>query len=762
MPSPVDEPDRGPAWARRVEEVAVALVTLAVAWPFLRPDRWVTGFDTVAYSGPNLEVTFDAWRHGRLAGWNDLIFGGIPHLANPQTAVLYPVKVLGLPFDVPRALAMLVAVHLAILAVGMVVLARRALRLAPPAAFVTATVVVASGQVMVRSLFFEQISVLAWIPWLLVAIDAAVGGQGRRPGRPVAVAAVAVVTATMLVAGHPQTAYLGAGLGTAWALGRLADLDGGWASRGRAVVGLGVGGVIAGCLAAVQLLPTVDLAGRSASAQGRDLGWVASWAVGARSLPLAVLGDLTAADHPTSVGSHEAVSYVGAVAVALAVVGLCHLEAERRWRVTGALLGLAVLVAMALAVGPRFLPYRVASRLVPVFDQARVPSRWLAVVVFVAAIAAGVAVDRLRRGVHLDGTGRVMAGAVLGGGALVVAAMGVVQGYPAGDGAWVVGLVVGVALLVPVVPARWAGVAALVLAVLVAGELGWLGRHSEPRELAVDHPYTSARSGPIAELVAGQPGRALALTPDVFDDFAVLRRGLRPNTNVTAGVRSIDGYDGGVQVTRLWADAMSGLSDGRFDAELLAREQLTRPLDPAALAGVGVRWLVVDGVRWPVSEVTPGWRGPLLVDGNLSLWENPAWVAEATVRGAGTATDRRAATSARPSPGRVEVTASGPGTLVVDQQFDPGWQVRIDGSPAPAVVVDGLLVGTELPAGEHTVTFRYRPPHLGLGLVLTGLGVLATVGLLLAGPVGDRRAGLSRRGSPTGSRARSDPSPAGT
>ena len=73
-----------------------------MSWPFLRPHSYVAGFDTVAYSGPNLRVTLDAWRHLRLALWNGLIFGGVTNIGNPAAGALYPLKLLALPFGVSR------------------------------------------------------------------------------------------------------------------------------------------------------------------------------------------------------------------------------------------------------------------------------------------------------------------------------------------------------------------------------------------------------------------------------------------------------------------------------------------------------------------------------------------------------------------------------------------------------------------------------------------------------------------------------------
>ncbi|MDF1499839.1 MAG: YfhO family protein [Anaerolineales bacterium] len=79
------------------------------------------------------------------------------------------------------------------------------------------------------------------------------------------------------------------------------------------------------------------------------------------------------------------------------------------------------------------------------------------------------------------------------------------------------------------------------------------------------------------------------------------------------------------------------------------------------------------------------------------------------------------------SPNRIELTAEGPGRLVLSELAYPGWQVRVDGDPAPDVVVDGLFRGVQLEDGKHRVSFVYRPAHLIIGMALTGLTWLAAL-----------------------------------
>ncbi|MGD8633387.1 MAG: YfhO family protein [Anaerolineales bacterium] len=100
---------------------------------------------------------------------------------------------------------------------------------------------------------------------------------------------------------------------------------------------------------------------------------------------------------------------------------------------------------------------------------------------------------------------------------------------------------------------------------------------------------------------------------------------------------------------------------------------------------------------------------------------NGAWVEPLP---AGSA-ERHEAQVAYRSPNRIELIASGPGKLVISEIAYPGWRVRVDGQPAVTVVVDGLLRGVQLEAGEHRVTFEYIPTHLYIGTALTVMTLIA-------------------------------------
>lgn len=68
-----------------------------------------------------------------------------------------------------------------------------------------------------------------------------------------------------------------------------------------------------------------------------------------------------------------------------------------------------------------------------------------------------------------------------------------------------------------------------------------------------------------------------------------------------------------------------------------------------------------------------------------------------------------------------------PGILILSDVFYPGWQVTVDGQQAVLLQVNHALRGVYLPAGDHSVTFDFKPVVFYVGLGVTLLTVLAVL-----------------------------------
>ena len=82
----------------------------------------------------------------------------------------------------------------------------------------------------------------------------------------------------------------------------------------------------------------------------------------------------------------------------------------------------------------------------------------------------------------------------------------------------------------------------------------------------------------------------------------------------------------------------------------------------------------------------------------------------------------------------LSVNASQDAWLFLADTFDPAWRAYVDGRPTPIHLANAMFRAISVPAGPHTVTFRYESTPLQHGTtisLLTGLTILAlcTVGL---------------------------------
>jgi hypothetical protein len=89
------------------------------------------------------------------------------------------------------------------------------------------------------------------------------------------------------------------------------------------------------------------------------------------------------------------------------------------------------------------------------------------------------------------------------------------------------------------------------------------------------------------------------------------------------------------------------------------------------------------------------------------------------------------------APKRIELRtqAEAPTVLLLNDRYHEDWHVTVDGQPAPLLRCNFIMRGVSLPAGAHTVEFRFRPPlgflyvtfgGLGFGVLLLGLLAFAS------------------------------------
>lgn len=80
-----------------------------------------------------------------------------------------------------------------------------------------------------------------------------------------------------------------------------------------------------------------------------------------------------------------------------------------------------------------------------------------------------------------------------------------------------------------------------------------------------------------------------------------------------------------------------------------------------------------------------------------------------------------------------ESNTSSPQLAVFSEIFyDKGWNAYVDGQPVPHFCTDYVLRGMKVPAGKHTIEFRFEPSAVAIGETVTLVSSIALYGGVLA------------------------------
>ncbi len=78
----------------------------------------------------------------------------------------------------------------------------------------------------------------------------------------------------------------------------------------------------------------------------------------------------------------------------------------------------------------------------------------------------------------------------------------------------------------------------------------------------------------------------------------------------------------------------------------------------------------------------------------------------------------------------IQVKTDTPGYLVLTRTYYPGWRVTVDGQPAKIYRANYDFQAVKVLRGEHLVNFVFEPTYWRWGLVISGVALLITLGVL--------------------------------
>lgn len=383
----------------------LAILFLAT-WPLIY--YWPVAIGHMIFIGGDIQVLFlpivtelaRALADWRLPLWTTSIEGGFPLFAAGQTGALYPPNLLLFWLPPAISLSLFVLFHKAWIGVGMYLFCR-AWGMRASGALLTGLVLSLGGFITARVPHVTLVAVASWLPWLLlfqVKYWRAKMENRRTIGwflltcfsfamqffagfPPIAffnIATFILIGTLPLISGNKQASL------TKLALTNAARLLPQYVLLTVLQIVVGMG------LAAIQLLPTVELTSLSNRAQEVGTSFFTSFSLDPQYLTQFV-APFTSLGQPGLWTNLEFWGYVGVLPLFLALLAPLVRPDIRTWFLFG-----FALLTLALAMG-QYTPLYQLLYYVPVLNKFRVPARFLFMFSFSAALLAGIGIEELRR-----------------------------------------------------------------------------------------------------------------------------------------------------------------------------------------------------------------------------------------------------------------------------------------------------------------------------------------------------------------------------
>lgn len=717
-----------------------ALLLLAIVAAF--PDV-VTGTHTFFYRDyalfgyPLAHHHREAFWSGEIPFWNPLSNCGIPHLAQWNTMVFYPLSLIYLLLPMPWALGFFCLGHLLLAGLSMYFLAHRwtGNRFA---ASVAGLGFALNGLTLHALMWPNNIAALAWMPLVVLLVERA----ARAGGKTLVPAALA--GAAQMLAGAPEIILFTWLLAAAFCLAQTET------PLRQRCVRLAVAGCLVAALAAAQLLPFLDLTLHSQRDRNfaSDVWAMPPWGWANFLVPL-----FHCSSSIVGVYSQEAQQWTSSYYAGIGVFALA-LFAMWRWRERRLLvLAAAVVLSLLLALGNKGGLLPLLKQIVPVLGMVRFPIKFVVIALFALPLLAAFAVARWQTSpdAEQDAGRRRWTRLCLGLVAVIAALLAVAWSFPFKDERWEVTLRSGASR------AALLGAVALMLPALrrAMGARGQWLRCGLLAVLALDVLTHTPRQNPTVpvEVYASQAvRRAWAAAPDeramisprmqAFMDYAATtnlveyclghRRALLPNWNLTEGLPSAGGF-------------YSLYTAAQNDLRALWTSGSNAPVALADFSGV--RWISSDEEMFEWRErrtvlplVTAGQR-PVFADRPATLRAlasstfDPAREVLLPLAAASSlaATNGAAARVLTNRWGNasldVEAEATSPTLLAVAQTAAPGWSATVNGRPARLWPANHAFQAVEIPAGRSAVRLVYRERTFAWGAAIS---LLTLAGCALA------------------------------
>ncbi|MAT96485.1 MAG: hypothetical protein CL608_05020 [Anaerolineaceae bacterium] len=708
----------------------------------------LAGLDARSLFYPWWEFARTAVRSGHLPLWDANSFSGYPFLSNPQVALFYPLNWPLLLLPVRFALSWHVLIHLVVAGLGMFLLVQH-LSGSRAGAWLAALTFAFSGFIAAR-IWAGHIGLLAtdvWLPWLLLGTAWSVQ---RRSVWSAIIAGVPLALA--ILAGHTTSLLY---IGLIWGLFAIYQL---WVNHNRWLVvrQMAIMTVLGLLLAGVQLVPLAEFSSVSSRAAEPTFEFATAYSLPPSHIITWLLpeffGEPTRAGYWSVPAFDELTYYVGLLPL-LGVAIALRKPSKLGWFYLA-----LVVLGFLLALGSYGFLYGIFYDLLPPFRLARAPGRAAFLLVFALPALLGEAVARWEQvdwGEKQVGFMRWLVGGTAVAILTSLAATGAVFAaqHPTGTsgrlwhqlGGWgiaLIGVVAGGWLLGRFFAERdaakkkwWLGG----LTLLLLADLWIFGfKLVQVGGTAVDPLWTDAK-----QIIGETELRVLPWGISIFEQNGAAQVGLDSVFGYNAlEVGANIAFASSVPDPRSTAYDILGAGTVVSTAPLQGVEDGERPLQ--LLGNTARVWVYQRGRTLPLArlvtqveiipdaaQATARVHQPDFDPVTTAILEAepdcvlPGGVSEGTpaLSGAEVAVISEKANGFW----QIQTNSPTPALLVLSETAYPGWRVYVDGVEQEWQIAYTAVRATCVPAGEHTIEWRYQPRSYMFG------GLLSLLGLVLVG-----------------------------
>ncbi len=770
--------------------IVYALATLSLGYPALvgkfllnqNSDQYKAGYAFREFAATTLKTT------GHFPLWNPYLLGGMPYVAAMHGDIFYPTFLLRMimPTDIAMTWGFIIHIFLCgLFTYGFL----RALGYSFYGALVGGIAYMMSGQIASYvspghdgKLFVSALFPLAL--WMLYL--------GFRQGKNWSWGAFALIIGLCVLSPHPQLLQYTLLTAGAYSLFlAFATLDGVKLPRDVSIKRLGAAllSVVVGlAIGAVQYLPVREYVAWSPRAGGfGDYATATSYAWPPDELLNAYLpqfsGMLDKYSGPNLIHLHS--DYIGVVVLILAGAAFIGLRGDPR-RKHIVFWSVALLVTLLWSLGSATPFYRIPYALVPGTKYFRAP----ATIFFVGTLAIALLVATgTERFLQLRVSRKYLIGWTIGG--LVIALLAsagvlssiaesfaderLVDRIAANHSALILGAWRSLAFILLVLGLWFAltrgkvsiKAAALALVALTAVDL-WTVEHMYWMFMPPGKVIYASDATVDALAKEPQPGRVFAFQMRQVPQRDVFLSG---DALMTHRIRLAHGYHGNEL--------------GRYDVLIGENSGLDQLLNPNVLQLTNTQYLLTNIPELPFIQGTTLMNGPVLNASGDTVYlfrlakPNPySWVTPVAVKApddqvlatilnprfeltraalfdtSANVTVKQGVQSLPPAlaitttvrhyePGKVQIDLSAPApqgsSLVVSENYYPGWIATVDGKPARIGRADYTMIGVELPPGARSIELNFTSPTYEKGKMITWVAIALGFLMLGAGLWRDRR-----------------------